>query len=64
MSEIVQLTIDKIEVSEYSGIVYNLETENEEYIAAGIVVHNCPHLWDCRPDKIAKEDCPLLWMGQ
>jgi len=24
---------------------------------------NCPHIWDIRPGKVAKEDCPLLWMG-
>jgi len=25
---------------------------------------NCPHLWSTNPDKVAKEDCPLLWMGE
>jgi len=25
---------------------------------------NCPHYWDTRPDKVAKEDCPTLWMGE
>ena len=24
---------------------------------------NCPHYFDTRPDKVAKEDCPMLWMG-
>jgi len=24
----------------------------------------CPHYWDTRPAKVAKEDCPLLWMGE
>ena len=25
---------------------------------------NCPHYWSTRPDKIAKEDCQNLWMGE
>lgn len=25
---------------------------------------NCPHLWDSRPDRVAREDCPDLWMGE
>lgn len=25
---------------------------------------NCPHTWDIRPEKVAKEECPLLWMGE
>lgn len=25
---------------------------------------NCPHTWLTRPDKVAKEECPLLWMGE
>ena len=25
---------------------------------------NCPHYWLTDPDKIAREDCPLLWMGE
>ena len=25
---------------------------------------NCPHYWDTRPDKVAKEDCQNLWMGE
>ena len=23
----------------------------------------CPHVWNTKPDHIAKEDCPNLWMG-
>jgi hypothetical protein len=23
----------------------------------------CPHVWATSPDKVAKEECPLLWMG-
>jgi len=23
----------------------------------------CPHVWDTRPDKVAKDECPNLWMG-
>jgi len=25
---------------------------------------NCPHIFSTRPDKVAAEDCPLLWMGE
>ena len=25
---------------------------------------NCPHAWDIRPNKVTKDDCPLLWMGE
>jgi len=25
---------------------------------------NCPHLWSTDPDRVAREDCPLLWMGE
>jgi hypothetical protein len=25
---------------------------------------NCPHGWSTRPDAVAKEDCPNLWMGE
>ena len=25
---------------------------------------NCPHYWSTRPDKVAKEDCQMLWMGE
>ena len=24
----------------------------------------CPHYWSTRPDKVAREDCPNLWMGE
>ena len=24
----------------------------------------CPHIWDTRPDKIAQDDCGVLWMGE
>jgi len=24
----------------------------------------CPHYWVTRHDKVAPEDCPLLWMGE
>ena len=48
----------------YKGRVYNLETENGEYAVNGVIVHNCPHTWETRPAKVAKEDCPLLWMGE
>ena len=25
---------------------------------------NCPHLWETHPERVAREDCPMLWMGQ
>jgi len=25
---------------------------------------NCPHSWITYPEKVAKEECPLLWMGE
>ena len=25
---------------------------------------NCPHGWDIYPEKVAREECPLLWMGE
>jgi hypothetical protein len=25
---------------------------------------NCPHRFDTRPDKVAKDECPNLWMGE
>jgi hypothetical protein len=25
---------------------------------------NCPHFWDIRPNKVTREECPLLWMGE
>ena len=25
---------------------------------------NCPHLWETRPGKVAKLECPNLWMGE
>ncbi len=24
----------------------------------------CPHTWNTDPDKVAREDCPLIWMGE
>jgi hypothetical protein len=24
---------------------------------------NCPHLWGTKPNKVAREECPMLWMG-
>jgi len=56
--------VQSIQVKLYDGEVYNLQTEAEEYIAEGIVVHNCPHLWETRPGKVAKRECPNLWMGE
>jgi hypothetical protein len=25
---------------------------------------NCPHVWITHPERVAKEECPLLWMGE
>jgi len=55
--------ITGIEVEQYHGEVYNLETEHEEYVVEGIVAHNCPHFWSNNPDQVPQEDCVLLWMG-
>ena len=24
----------------------------------------CPHTWETHPERVAREDCPMLWMGQ
>jgi len=53
--------IRAIEVEDYVGDVFNLQTENEEFIAEGIVSHNCPHLWDITTPKLSPEDCAGLW---
>ena len=55
--------IERIEIVQYDGIVYNLMTGDEEFVAENVVVHNCPHLWDTRPDTLPREQCQLLWMG-
>jgi hypothetical protein len=55
--------IDRVTSDQYSGDVFNLQTENEEYIVGQIVVHNCPHIWDTRPEQVAREECADLWMG-
>jgi len=47
----------------FSGYVYNLETESEEFVASDVVVHNCPHLWDIQPEKVPADQCPELWVG-
>jgi hypothetical protein len=36
--------IKEIKPFHYTGLVYNLETEDGSYIANGIIVHNCDHL--------------------
>jgi len=55
--------IETITKEKFEGYVYNLKTTNEEYVVNNVVVHNCPHLWDIRHDKVAREACPDLWMG-
>lgn len=53
--------IDSIIVEDYEGDVFNLETEHEEFIAEGIVVHNCPHVFDYTTPRLSPEDCGNLW---
>ena len=53
--------IDSIEVEDYVGDVFNLETEHEEFIAEGIVVHNCPHWFDYTVPKLPPDGCQDLW---
>lgn len=62
--QITEERITRVEVESYEGLVFNLETEHEEYIVNGIVVHNCPHIWSTQPDKIARSECGELWMGE
>jgi len=52
-----------IEKEEYEGPVYNLETESEHYVVEGVIVHNCPHNWSVKPEKVAPDQCRHLWMG-
>lgn len=56
--------IDSIEVEDYEGAVYNLQTGAEEYVVAGVVVHNCPHAWMIHADKVTAQTCEILWMGE
>ncbi len=25
---------------------------------------SCPHVWSCRPERVAPDECRLLWMGE
>ena len=56
--------VEAISREPYEGNVFNLETENEEYVVLDVVVHNCPHLWSITYEKVAPTDCATLWMGQ
>jgi len=56
--------IEVVNKIQYAGNVYNVETVAEEFVAEGIVCHNCPHFWSNDPEKIPQEDCVLLWMGR
>ena len=56
--------IDEIGIEEYEGLVFNLETEQGEYVVSGVVVHNCPHSWTTYPDRVAPDQCPMLWVGE
>ncbi len=56
--------VEIIEIVRYAGTVWNLETEHEEYVAEGVVVHNCPHVWDHEYEKRGKMACADLWMGE
>ena len=57
------IPIDVIEVEEYNGPVYNLQTDAEEYIVGGIFTHNCPHIWHVDGAELPEDRCKLLWMG-
>jgi hypothetical protein len=64
MNDMTFYPVEWIDVVPYDGNVFNLKTEAEEFVVAGVVVHNCPHSWKINADKVAREDCPLLWMGE
>jgi len=53
--------VTKVEVEDYVGDVFNLETENEEYVVSGVVIHNCPHYWDVYSPEVSADDCANLW---
>ena len=54
--------IEKIEIVDYDGPVYNLRVDGPEcFIAEGIVVHNCPH--DFAVSEPGKVNCKELWRG-
>ena len=65
MTDLVQTSaIEKIEIEEeHEGVVFNLQTETEEYVVSGVVVHNCPHVWKISPGKVPQGECRDLWMG-
>ena len=53
--------VRSVKVEEYEGDVFNLKTGTGEYVVCSILVHNCPHEWNAKPDKAG--DCSLLWVG-
>lgn len=55
--------IQDIEVTEYEGDVWNLQTPIEDYVVEGIFFHNCPHVWQIDGQLAAGETCERLWMG-
>ena len=61
--QVYMAAIEAITKEEYEGDVWNLETENEEYVVRNIVVHNCPHNWSVKPEKVAPDQCQFLWVG-
>ena len=57
------VAVEKIDVEDFDGDVFNLDTDADEFIAEDVVVHNCPHLWDIKPEKVPADQCPELWVG-
>jgi hypothetical protein len=53
------LRVTKITRGEYSGIVYNLTTQDHTYIAGGIVAHNCHYAFQFHVDFEAERPARL-----
>ena len=64
MTQVEFVEIEAILVEDYEGDLFNLKTESEDYVVDGVIVHNCPHEWEIRPDVVPPEHCRILWMGE
>ena len=62
--QVYKAEVEAITKEPYEGDVFNLETENEEYVVLDVVVHNCPHGWQISYDRVPRDQCQFLWMGQ
>jgi hypothetical protein len=51
--------VDRVEEIQYSGKVFNLETEDNTYLVSNAVVHNCWHKQG-QPDSRTKEEIAEL----